>query len=108
MIGLNQIGVDQVREQLCFRDEIVYELVLPCEARSDDLDGDVFYEIPGSVLLRLIHGTNRSLINQFQDLISIVALDREKAHCAGVFREDAGAVKFIAEACEALPFPNPS
>jgi hypothetical protein len=77
MVGLDDVGVDQIRDELGFTDEIIDEHFLVRIALTDDLDGDPLDEIAGAVLFGLVNDTHAALEYLADDFVAEVALDRE-------------------------------
>ncbi len=83
MVGLDDVGVDEVGDELGLADEIINELLLARVVLADDLDGDAFYEVARAVLFRLVHDAHAALENLADDLVAELALDGEQRHWEG-------------------------
>ena len=91
MVGLDDVRVDQVGDELGLADEVLDEHLLARVIRADDLDGDALDEIARAVLLGLIHDAHAALKNFADDFVAKIALDGEQRHAAMV--EKAAEVK---------------
>ena len=80
MIGLDDVRVDQIRDELGLADEILDEHLLAGEIRADDLDGDALDEIARAVLLAFIDDAHAALKNFADDLVAKFVLDGEQRH----------------------------
>ncbi len=79
MIGLDDVGVNQVGHQFGFADKVFDERLLVGVTLANDLDGDAFDEVARAVLLGLIDDTHAALKNLSNDLVAELALNREQA-----------------------------
>src|SRR5678816_2691117 len=82
MIGLNDVGVNEIGDKLCFPNEVIDELPLVGVILPDDLDGDAFEEIVGAELLSLIDNTHSALKDLAYDLVAKFILYGKKRHDA--------------------------
>ena len=82
MVGLDDVGVDQVRHQLGLADEILDEHLLAGVIVPDDLHGDAFDEIARAVLLGFINDAHAALKNFADDFVAELVLDAEQRHSA--------------------------
>ena len=80
MIGLDDVRVDQVGDELGLADEILDEHLLAGEIGADDLDGDALDEIARAVLLGFIHNAHAALKNLADDFVAKLVLDGEERH----------------------------
>jgi len=80
MISLNDVGVDQVGDELGFADEVLDELFLVGVVLADDFDGDTLDEIAGAVLLGLIDDAHAAFENFADDVVPKLVLDGEQRH----------------------------
>ncbi len=83
MVGLDDVGMDQVRDEFGFADEIVDELFLVGVILADDLDGDALDEVARAVLLGLIDDAHAAFKNLADDLVAEIAFDGEQSHSHG-------------------------
>ena len=84
MIGLDDVRVDQVGDELGLADEILDEHLLAGEVRADDLDGHALDEIARAVLLGLINDAHAALKNLAGDFVAKFVLDGEQRHAGMV------------------------
>ena len=82
MIGLDDVGVDQVGDELGFADEILDEQFLVGVILADDFDGDALDEIARAVLLGFVDDAHAALKNLADDLVAKFVLDGEERHRA--------------------------
>jgi hypothetical protein len=83
MVGLDDVRVDQVGDQLGLADEILDEHLLAGEIRADDLDGHALDEVARAVLLGFIHDAHAALKNFADDFVAEFVLDGEERHADG-------------------------
>ncbi len=81
MIGLDDVGVDEVRDELGFADEIIDELLLVGVVLADDLDGDALDKVAGAELFGFINDAHAALKNLADNFITEAAVDGEQSHC---------------------------
>ena len=79
MIGLDDVGVDQVRDQLGFADEIIDELFLVGVILANDFDGDAFDEFARAVLLGFVNDAHAAFKNLADDFVAKFVLDCEES-----------------------------
>ena len=84
VIGLDDVRVNQVGDELGLADEVLDEHLLAGEIRADDLDGHALDEIARAVLLGLENDAHAAFKNLADDLVTKVALDGEKCHAGMV------------------------
>ena len=70
VVGLDDVGVDQVRDELGLADEILDEGLLAGVVGADDLDGDAFDEVARAVLLGLVDDAHAALENLADDFVT--------------------------------------
>ena len=70
MVGLDDIGVDQVRHQLGLPDEVLDELRLPGVLLADDLDRNTLQEAPRSMLESLVDNAHSAFIDLADDFVA--------------------------------------
>ena len=75
VVGLDDVGVDQVRHQLGFADEILDELFLVGVILADDLHGHALDEIARAVLFGLIDDAHAAFENLADDFVAELALN---------------------------------
>src|SRR5688500_3326312 len=63
MISLNDVRVNQVRDQPGFADEIINKLLLVGVGLANDFDGHALYETARAVLFRFVNDTHAAFIN---------------------------------------------
>ena len=80
MIRLDDVGVDQVRHQLGFADEIIDELLLVGVILAHDLDRDALDEFARAVLLGFIDNAHAAFENLADDVVAKFVLDCEESH----------------------------
>ena len=80
MVGLDDVGVNQIGDQLRFPDEIVDELLLVGVVLADDFNGHAFDEIAGAELLGFIHDAHAAFVNLAHDFVAELVLDGEEGH----------------------------
>ena len=80
MIGLDDVRVDQIGDELGLADEILDEHLLAGETGPDDFDGHAFDEIARAVLLALIDDAHAALKNLAGDFVAKFVLDGEQRH----------------------------
>ena len=80
MIGLDNVRVDQVGDELGLADEILDEHLLARVIGADDLDGNALHEIARAVLLGFINDAHAALKNFADDFVAELALDRKECH----------------------------
>ena len=74
MIGLDDVGVDQVGHQLGLADEILDELLLVGVILADDFHGHAFDEVARAVLLGLVNDAHAALENLADDFVAELVL----------------------------------
>jgi hypothetical protein len=80
MVGLDDIGMNQIGDQLGLADEVIDELLIIGVALADDLDRHPLYEIARAVLLGLIDNPHAALKNFADDFVAKLALNRKECH----------------------------
>jgi hypothetical protein len=80
MIRLDDIGVDEVGDELGFADEVFDELCLVGVILPDDFDGDALDELAGAVLFGFIHDAHAAFKNFADNFVPKVVLNREQGH----------------------------
>ena len=80
MIGLDDVRMDQIGNELGLADEILDEHLLAGVIGADDLDGHALHEITRAVLLGFINDPHAALKNFADDLVAKLALNRKKCH----------------------------
>src|SRR4051812_1554238 len=78
MIGLNDVGVDQVGDELGFTDKIVDELLLVRVILANDLQRDAFDEVTRAALFGLVDDTHAAFENFADDLVPKLILNGEQ------------------------------
>ena len=79
VIGLDDVGVDQVGDQFRFADEILDEGLLVGVALANDFDRHALDEVSRAVLFRFINNAHAALKNFANDLVAELRLNREQA-----------------------------
>ena len=103
MVGLNDVGVNQIGDQFGLADEVLDELFLVGIILTDHLDGDAFNELARAELLGLVHDAHAALENLPDDLVPKLILDGEKRHVPMLFKHD---LKSSPRCPEPRPDPN--
>lgn len=80
VIGLDDVGVDEIGHQFGFADEIGDELGLAGVLLADDLDGHPLGEAVGTVLFGLVHDAHPALGEFAHDFVAAIRLDGEQRH----------------------------
>jgi hypothetical protein len=80
VVGLNDVGVDQIRDQLGLADKVVDELLLVGVVLADDLDGDALDELARAVLLGFIDNSHPAFENFSDNIVPKFVLDGEQRH----------------------------
>ena len=80
VVGLDDVRVDQVGDELGLADEVLDEQLLAGVIRADDLDGHALDEVARAVLLGFIDDAHAALKNLADDLVAELALDGEQRH----------------------------
>ena len=80
MIRLDDVGVDQVRDQFGFADEVVDELLLVGVILADDFDGDALDEFARAMLLGFIDNAHAAFKNFSHDVVAKFVLNSEESH----------------------------
>ena len=80
VIGLDNVGVDQIRDELGLADEVFDEHLLAGEIGPDDLDGHALDEIARAALLGFIHDAHAALKDFADDFVAEFVLDGEERH----------------------------
>jgi hypothetical protein len=82
MIRLDDVGVDEVRYQFSFADEVLDEPLLVGIGLANDFDRNSLDEILRAVLLGLIYDTHAALENFPHDIVPKLVLDAKEWHYA--------------------------
>ena len=82
VVGLDDVRVNQVGNELGLADEILDEHLLAGEIGANDLDGDAFGEIARAVLLGFIDDAHAAFENFADHVVAEIAIDREQRHGA--------------------------
>jgi hypothetical protein len=93
MVGLDDIGVDEVGDQFGFADEILDELFLVGVVLADDLHGHALDKVARAMLLGFVHDAHAPFEDLADDLVSEIALDSEQRCHRGHVGELPGQVK---------------
>jgi hypothetical protein len=80
MVGLDDVGMDQIGDELGLADEILDEHLLARVMGADDLDGDALGEIACAVLLGFIDNPHAALKDFADDFVAKLALNGEECH----------------------------
>ena len=78
MIGLNDVGMDQVGDQLGFANKVLNKLRLRGKILANDLDRDALEKLLGSRLLSLVNNSHPALKYFADDVIPDLVLNSEK------------------------------
>src|SRR6187397_2083448 len=87
MVRLDDVRVDQIRDELGLPDEVIDEGLLIGEILPDHLDRHSFNESARPLLLSLIDNTHASFAELANDLVIEIALDREQPGHAAILRQ---------------------
>ena len=79
VIGLNDVGMDQVGDQFRFADEIFDEGFLVGVALADDFDGDALDEVARAVLFGFVNDAHAAFKDFSNNLVAELTLNREQA-----------------------------
>lgn len=86
VVGLDDVGVDEVGDELGLADEIFDERLLVGVALADDFDGDALDEAARALLLGLIDDAHAALENFADHFVAQFAVDGEEdCHCGAMF-----------------------
>ncbi len=77
LVGLDDVGVDQIRDQLGFADKIINEGFLARVIGADNLDGDPLDKVAGAALLGFVHDAHPALEDFTNDVVTEIVLDAE-------------------------------
>ncbi len=77
VIGLHNVGVNQIGDQLGLADEILNEHLLAGNVRADDLDGHALDEIARAVLFGFINNAHAALKYFADDFVTEFTLNGE-------------------------------
>ena len=80
MIGLDDVGVNEVGDELGLADKILNEHLLARKVGPDDLDGDPLYKLASPLLLSLIYNPHAAFKYLADNLVAKTALDGEQCH----------------------------
>jgi hypothetical protein len=80
MVGLDNVRMDQIGDELGLADKILDEHFLAGEIGANDLDGDAFYEIARAMLLGLVDHAHAAFKNFARDVVPEIALDGKESH----------------------------
>ena len=97
MVGLDDVGVDQVGHQLGLADEILDELLLAGVVLADDLHGHALDKIARAVLLGLVDHAHAAFENLADNLVAELALNGEQRCHADDVPTFPRQVKFLPE-----------
>ena len=78
VVGLDDVGVDEVGDELRFADEILDEDLLVREILANDLDRDALGETASAFLLTFVNNAHPAFAEFAKDLVVKVALDGEQ------------------------------
>ena len=80
VISLNDVGVDEVGDELGFADKIFDELFLVGVVLADDFDGDAFDEVARSMLFGFVNDAHSAFENFADNVVAEFVLDGEERH----------------------------
>ena len=80
VIGLDDVGVDEVGNELGFADEIFNELLLVGVVLANDFNGDAFDEVAGSMLFGFVNDPHAAFENLADNIVAEFVLDGEERH----------------------------
>src|SRR5262249_24956828 len=83
MIGLDDVGMNEIGDQFCFADEVINKGVLVGVILADHLDGNTLHEVAGAVLFGFIDHAHAAFEYLAYDLVPKFIFDREESHVAG-------------------------
>src|SRR5687767_9554928 len=78
MIGLDDIGMNQVSDELGFADEVFDEAFLGGEILANDFHRDALHEVARAVLFGFVNNSHSALEDLPDDFIPELALDGEQ------------------------------
>ena len=82
VIRLDDIGMDQIRDQFRFTNKIIDKLLLAGIILPDDLDGDPLYKVARAVLFRFVHHTHAAFEYLADDFVSELAFYGKEGHAS--------------------------
>src|SRR5690349_20133649 len=85
MVGLDDVGVDQVRHQLRFADEVIDELLLVGVILAHHFDRDSLDEFARPVLLGFIDNAHAAFKDFSYNLVTKFVLNSEESHGANSY-----------------------
>jgi len=80
MVGLDDVGVDEVGDEFGFADEVFDELLLVGVVLADDFNGEAFDEIAGAMLFGFVDDPHAALENFADDVVVKLVLNGEECH----------------------------
>jgi hypothetical protein len=80
LVGLDDVRVDQVGDELGFADEVVQEQLLPREVLPDELERHAFDESLRTQLLGLVNDPHATFVELAHNAVVELVLDRERRH----------------------------
>jgi len=95
VVGLYNVGVNEVGDQFCLTNEVINEGVLVGVILADHLDGNTLHEVTGAVLFGLIDHAHAAFEYLAYDLVPEFIFDREESHAAAMLRECHLKVKLV-------------
>src|SRR5688500_2221776 len=78
VIGLNDVGMDEVGDEFCFADKVFNEDLLIGEILANDLDCNTLGETARAFLLTFVNNAHPAFAEFAKDLVVEVALDGEQ------------------------------
>jgi hypothetical protein len=78
MVGLNDVRVDEVRDELCFANEVLDENLLICERLANYFDGNAFGKAASTLLFSFVDDAHAALAQFAKDFVMEIALDGEQ------------------------------
>ena len=103
MVGLNDVGVNQIGDQFGLADEVLDELFLVGIILTDHLDGDALNKFAGAQLFGFVNDPHAALKNLADDFVTKLILNGEQRHAPMLFKHD---LKSSPRCPEPRPDPN--
>ena len=70
MVGLDDVGMDQVGDEACLPDEVGDEIRLTGQLSTNDLDRNALYEAAGTMLEGFVHDAHAADVDLMDDLVA--------------------------------------
>lgn len=80
LVGLDNIRMDQIRDEFCLTDEVLDEVLLVGVILPDHLDSHTLDEVTSAMLLGLVNDAHAAFVNLPHDLVMKLVLYRKESH----------------------------